>query len=139
MAIYFGQALATRLTLADTYFGVNSHVQAYDWAKFSDDEKKAALVQAEREIDMFLGMELEDTYDTQSFPINGAPSFRPDYAVMEQAFFLLDNTARTATSSTGAKMIESDDYQVEERTTGTGIAPRAMQYLRLNTIQIERG
>lgn len=139
MAIYFGLAIAAKLALAETFFDATNHIRAYDWAKYSDDEKKAGLNQAQREVDLYLGIDLDTDYDTTDWPITAYPNFRPDYAVFEQAFFILDNTARTRSASTGAKDIESEEYQQEERDTGLGLAPQATRYLRMNTIQIERG
>lgn len=139
MAIYFGQDIATKLTQADAFFGVNSHIRTYDWAEYTDDEQKAALVQAERELDGHIGMSLEESYSETSFPIVEHSSYRPDYAVFEQALFLLDNTARSRGASGGVKAIESEEYQREERTTGVTIAPAASMYLRLARIQMERG
>lgn len=139
MAIYFGQDIATKLTQADTYYGIANHIMANDWAQYDDDEKKASLLQAEREVNLYLGIDLEDRYDTTSWPITGAENFRPDYAIFEHAYFILDNTARTRTGSDGAKDIESESYQEEERDVGVGMSPQAARFLRINRIQIERG
>lgn len=139
MGYYFGQSTATKLTLADTYFGVSNHIRHFDWNEYTDDERTAAIIQAERELDAHLGLVLEDEYSSTSFPIAAAPSFRPDYAVFEHGFYLLENTARTRTASGGAEMIESEGYQEAEKTVGVGIAPEALVFLRVNRIQIERG
>ncbi len=137
MAIYFGQDIATKLTQADAYFDM--HILKHDWAKVTDGDKQIALQQAEREVDLYLGMDLEESYDETSFPITGISNFRPDYAIFEHAYFLLDNTARTEASSDGVKRIESEDYQKEERTGGVPLAPQAQRYLRMNRLQICRG
>lgn len=139
MAIYFGQVIATKLTQADTYFGEANHIRHYDWDGYSDNEKKASLLQSERELDAHLGLILEDEYSTTDWPYESAPSFRPDYAVFEHAFFLLENTARRKTASGGAEMIESDEYQARETTVGVGISPAALVFLRQNRLQLERG
>lgn len=139
MAIYFGQDIETKLVEADDYFSPTSHILAYDWAKFLDDEKKASLNQAEREVNLYLGISLETEYSSTSFPLSDWCNFRPDYAIFEHAFFILDNTARTSISSSGAKQIESEDYQKEERSSGVPMSPQAMRYLRMNRLQITRG
>lgn len=136
---YFDQTAAAKLTQADTYFGVTNHILHFDWAKNTEDERTAGLAQAEREINLYLGINLETDYNDQDFPISDFENFRPDYAIFEQAYFILDNTARTRTSGTGAKMIESDDYQKEERISGVGISPQATRFLQLNRIQLCRG
>jgi hypothetical protein len=139
MAIYFGKTVTEKLAIADAYFGVNSHILAHDWAKISDDDQKAALIQAEREVNLYLGTDLEDMYDETSFPITGVPNFRPDYAIFEHAYFILDNTARTEAATDGVKRIESEEYQEEERASGVTMSPQAMRYLRMNRMQICRG
>lgn len=139
MAIYFGKTATEKLAIADTYFGINSHIRHYDWGGYSDDEQKAALIQSEREIDAHLGFTMEEEYSSTDWPIVDGSSFRPDYAVIEHAFFLLDNTARRRTSSTGAEMIESEQYQEQEKTTGINISPQALVFLKINRIQMERG
>ena len=137
MAIYFGQDIATKLTQADTYFDM--HILKHDWAKVTDGDKQIALQQAEREVNLYLGADLEENFDDTSFPMTYQPNFRPDYAVFEHAYFLLDNTARTQASSDGVKRIESEEYQREERIGGVPLAPQAQRFLRLNRLQICRG
>ena len=141
MAIYFGQTITEKLSQADDYFAAGNHIRYLDWGKYEDDEKKAGLLQAEREVNLYLGLNysLEDMYSETSFPISHCANFRPDYAVFEHALFILDNTARTNTSSTGFKMIESESYQEEERDTGVPLAPQASRFLQMNRIAIERG
>lgn len=139
MAIYFGQDIATKLTQADAFFASGNHIQSLDWLSYPDAERKAGLLQSEREIDSHLGIALETSYSTTSFPITENSSFRPDYAVFEHALFLLNNTARMRTAAHGAEMIESEEYQKQEVKFGVGISPMAIVYLRLNNIQVERG
>ena len=139
MAIYFGITIAEKLTQADAYFAEGNHMNAHDWAKFSDDDKEAGLLQAEREIDLYLAICLETSYDSTSWPVDGQPNFRPDYAVFEQAFYLFRRTARTSDSSDGQILIKSGDYQKHERNNGVGLSPQATRFLRLNRLQIVRG
>lgn len=139
MAIYFGQDIAVKLAQADAYFAEGNHIQALDWLGYTDNERKAALLQSERVIDSHLGLMLETEYSTTSFPIVENSSYRPDYAVFEEALYLLDNTARMRSATHGAEMIESEEYQAEERKFGLSISPQALCFLRINRIQIERG
>ena len=140
MAIYFGQDIDTKLAQADAYYAAASHISSVDWLEHNEeDARKAGLVQAEREIDMYLGTCLEDNYVETDFPTDYNKNFRPDYAVFEQALFILDNTARTRSNGSGMKMIESALYQEEERTTGVPISPQATRFLRLNRLQAVRG
>ena len=137
MAIYFGQDADTKLALADAYYDERS-VYKYDWNKLSDAEKKLGLLHSEDRINMHLGLDLEENYSSQSFPLGDNPNFRPDYAIFVDALFLLENSARTAESTEGVRRIESEDYQREERQSGVPIAPEALRYLRINRLQITR-
>ena len=139
MAIYFGITITEKLAIADAYFAVDNHIHAYDWVKYEDPEKKAALNQAEREINLYIGINLEERFDATSFPISGCENYRPDFAVFKHAYFILDNTARTRSSETGVGDIESESYQEEERTQGVGVSPQAERFLRINRISLARG
>jgi hypothetical protein len=140
MAIYFGQIIATKLTQANAYFAVDNHIQAVDWSKCTDNEKKAGLLQAEREVNLYLGTDLEYNFSATSWPADWNLNFRPDYAVFEHAIFILGNTARTnGNDASGAEMIESADYQRQEMTQGVGMSPQATRFLQMNRSQIERG
>jgi hypothetical protein len=139
MAIYFGQLIAEKLTQADTYYAVGNHINAHDWAKITDDDKKAGLLQAEREVNRWLGINLERAFDDTDFPIAGAENKRPDEAIFEQALFILENTVRTKEGTDGAEDIESDEYQQDEQTKGVGLSPEASRCLGLNRIQTSRG
>jgi hypothetical protein len=139
MAIYFGQTITEKLSQANDYYAVDNHIRAYDWAQFSDNEKKAALNQSEREVNLYLGIDLEENYSTIDWPADWNKNFRPDYAIFEQALFILDETARTNTSTDGAQIIESEEYQEQERDVGVGLSPQATRFLSLNRIQLSRG
>lgn len=139
MAVYFGETLETKYTLAETYFGVNSHIRSHDWANFTEDDKKAALIQSEREIDSYLAIVMDTCYDDINWPLDYRPNFRPDQAVFEQALYILDNTARTEDSSDGAAFIESASYQERERDDGVGVSPQAQRFLKLSRVQLDRG
>ena len=141
MAIYFGQDIDTKLALADAYFLPTNHVQGHDWdvAKYTNDERKGALNQAEREINLRIGLDLETSFSETDFPLSYDPNKRPDIACMEQALFLLDNTARTNTSTDGRKRIESAEYQEQEKSTGVLISPEAERYLGIKRRKIVMG
>lgn len=139
MAVYFGESITDKLALAELYFAVDNHIRALDWAEYTDNEKKAALNQSEREVNLYLGTDLEYNFSTTDFPVDWNKNFRPDFAIFENSLFILDNTARTKTSTAGAEMIESEDYQEEERTTGVGLSPQATRFLQINRLQLDRG
>jgi len=139
MAIYFGQDIATKLEIAEAYYANGNHVSSHDWAKLSEDDKKAGLLQAEREINRWYGINLEAMFSDTSFPISACPNKRPDEAVFEQAFYILENTARTTEGTDGAGRIESAEYQEDEKSTGVGLAPEAPRCMGITRTQLSRG
>lgn len=137
---YFDLTIDEKLEQADAFYAPTNSVRAYDWERNTTDERKAGLNQAEREVNLYLGINLEQSYSDTDFPIADMINFRPDYAIFEHALFILENTARTkADSDSGAQEIESTDYQEEERNHGVSLSPQAARYLQLNRIQLTRG
>jgi len=136
---YFDQTIEEKLVQADAFFGPRNDVRHLDWSKISEDERMAGLAQAERTVNLYLGVDLAVTYGDDDFPLLDQNNFRPDYAIFEHAYFMLDNIARTHTAVNGSKDIESEFYQEEERTSGLVLAPDAARYLQLNRAQIMRG
>ncbi len=135
---YFDKTIEEKLEQANEYFDVENNIRHYDWEFYETEGKKAGLNQAEREINLFCGANFAEVYDDEDFPISGYENFRPDYAIFEQALFVLENTARRK-SSGGAGDIESEEYQEEERLHGVGLCPVSGRYLDLNGIQMTRG
>ena len=136
---YFDKTITEKLAQADVYYAADNHIRHFDWDRNTDDEKKAGLNQAQREVDLYLGINLEENYSDQDFPLADWENFRPDYAIFEHSLFILENTARTKASGSGAQEIESEEYQEEERTSGVTMSPQAQRFLQLNRIQLARG
>ena len=116
---------------ADAYFAVTSHVKALDWANYGTNEKTAALTQAQREIEVMLN---RDAYD----PSTG-DRYRDDYAIFEQALWLLEETVRTTNSQNSAQIIETVDSEQRDSTYGITICPQAMRFLQIQRVRISRG
>jgi len=116
---------------ANTYFGAASHVRATDWANIPVAERTAALAQAEREIEVRLNRDLYDPDATDRY--------RDDYAVFEQAFFLLEETVRTTHGTNSAQIIETVDSEQRDKLYGITICPQAMLYLQIQKLRIARG
>lgn len=136
---YFDKTIDEKLAQADAYYGAANHIRHFDWARNTENEQKAGLNQAQREVDLYLGINLEEDYSDQDFPLSDFENFRPDYAIFEHALFILENTARTRASATSAQEIESEEYQEEERISGVTMSPQATRFLQLNRIQLQRG
>ncbi len=71
-------------------------------------------------------------------PVSG-DKYRDDYAIFEQALFLLDETVRTTGSANSAQMIETADTEQRDRYFGVTISPMAQKYLAIQRIKISRG
>ena len=119
-------------TDADRYFAPNNHVKAFTWEGFDAGERDAGLAQAQREIVVFLGRDLCDPEDTDVY--------RDDYAVFEQALFLLENTPRTsAPGGTAKKTISREKKKEDEDKDGVDVSPMAVRYLAKNRKKAVRG
>ncbi|MDH3563104.1 MAG: hypothetical protein OEN49_06880 [Gammaproteobacteria bacterium] len=131
-------AITLSRALAATYFGASSHLNYGVWFAFSDEQQDAAIAHATRLITRALGTEVtNETTDTPS-------SYRPDYAVYEQAFFMLANsTAIVDGTQTGPKFVSDDGTgQPRERRDVFTICREAQRWLNASAgagVQIARG
>ena len=116
---------------ANTFFGEDNHVKAYDWIGYETAEKTAALAQAQRELEVFENRDLSD-------PASG-DRYRDDYACFEQALFILDKTQRTRESETGAQLVETVDSENRDKYYGVTICPMAQRYLAKRRVKFVRG
>jgi hypothetical protein len=124
-------AYTKTITDANTYFAPSSHVRALDWANYTTDERQGALTQAKREIELFIMRDVEDPA--------ASDRFRDDYAIFEQAMFILDQTVRTINSQNSAQMIETADSSERDRYYGVTLSPIAQKYLARQRLRISRG
>lgn len=139
MAIYFGKTVDEKYALSNEYYSAESHIRHHDWTEETESDKKAALVQAEREINLYLGTNLERFNSDTDWPVDAHPNLRPDYAIFEQSLYILDETVRAKAGTDGPKQIESELYQEQEENSGVGMSPQAMRFLQLNRLQSARG
>ena len=118
---------------ANTYFKSDNHLKSYDWTGFDTVLRTGALAQAQRELQVSLGREMID-------PDSDDDTYRDDYAVFEQALYILENTPRKKERGAAAVVDISDpDEKIEIKRKGISIAPEAKQYFALNTIKVVRG
>ena len=118
---------------ADAYFSPKNHVKAQSWKSFESDDKEAGFNQAKRELELSLGRDLQDPTSTTS-------KQRDDYALYEQALFILSNSQRQL--GVGQSKVVDLDKQKEgtqEDKRGLQIAPEASRYLGINRIKLVRG
>lgn len=124
-------AYTQTITEANTYFDANNHVRALDWLNHTTAERTGALAQAKREIELYIARDLNDPSATDRY--------RDDYAVFEQAMFILDETVRTINSQSSAQYVETVDSEQRDRYVGITICPIAQKYLLRQRIRIGRG
>ena len=137
MAIYFGKTIEEKLALADAYFAPSNHPMGNRWSGYGDDERKASLQHAERKINLWLRGDLESAFSETDFPVSDCPNYRPDYAVMEQGLFILDNTDRK--QDNGLKsLINNEEYDRIERTTGITLCPEASQWIQKPSVKVSQ-
>ena len=120
---------------ADTYFGLNNHVKHYEWVSYSDGMRTAAFTQSLRTLESVLGVTLSDeTITTNS-------GYRPDYAVYEQAIWILENTEIKNSKEQAPAVINltSDEKSQTTERKEILLSPEARRYLRMNFIKIARG
>ena len=124
-------AYTKTITDANTYYAATNHVRALDWANYSTEERTGALAQAKREIELFINRDVTDP--------SGIDRFRDDYAIFEQALFILDETIRTVNSQNSAQMIETVDSEQREQYYGVTLSPMAQKYLARQRLKVSRG
>jgi hypothetical protein len=124
-------AFTKTISDANTYFAEANHVRSNDWSNYGETERTGALAQSKRELELFIGRDAEDPASTDRF--------RDDYAIFEQAIYILDETVRTSNSQNSAQMIETVDTEQRDRHYGITICPIAQKYLARQRLRISRG
>ena len=124
-------AYSKTITDANLFFAATNHVRALDWANYSTDERTGALAQSKRELELFIGRDAEDPATTDHF--------RDDYAIFEQALFILDQTVRTVSSENSAQMVETVDTEQRSLNYGVTLCPIAQKFLARQRLRISRG
>jgi hypothetical protein len=134
--------MAIDLTTATAYFADDNHAEHLIWTGFADpdtDAQEAAIAQAKRDIALFTKKdpdenEPSDVTDPTEFP-------RFDYAVYEQAIWILKNSFQVADGSQGTtKFIAGRSQEDEARERQADwISPVALRWLFRGRIMITRG
>ena len=130
------------LTSANAYFAEGNHPEANIWAGFADGGPKiqtAAIAGAKRDIALFAKLDPDDNLPDDPTDITAFP--RWDFAVFEQAIWILKNGSQVADGSQGtAKFItgRTEPDQARERQTNW-ISPAALRWAFRGRIMITRG
>ena len=116
----------------DAYFLPNNHIKAYSYRKYEDDEKNASFTQSVRELQVSQGREMEDPAENDTY--------RDDYAVFEQALYILEETPRQLEGGV-PQVIDLTDHEEKQLLDRKGalICPEASRYFGMNRIKMVRG
>jgi len=124
-------AYTKTVTDANTYYAETNHIRSNDWANYGSNERIGALAQAQREIELFIARDAEDPASTDRY--------RDDYAIFEQALWILDETIRTTSSQNSAQKIDTVDSEYRDRFYGITLCPMAQKFLLRQRVRISRG
>ena len=116
---------------ADTYF--NGSLKKNRWNSFGSD-KSIALVQSQRELELYMGTDAEDPETDDRV--------RWDYAIFEYAYHLLDELPRqhqAGTSKTISPLTVTQKKGATEDGSDIGLPRIVQSYLGLNRIKMVRG
>ena len=123
---------------ADTYFGEENHLDAALWLAFDDEQRTAAVAQADRLLSRALGSPMtSETVDTDA-------AYQPNYAVYEQALYMLIHSNAVPNGEQSAPHWSAGGTDGEERKAMNPLAlcPEARQWMDWQygaTIPIYRG
>lgn len=97
-------SLSIAVADADKYFQKDNHIMSGPWLSFESNIRKATVAQATRIITRVIGYDVADEAVITE-PVN----YRPDYAVFEQALFMLLNSSAVPDGTrAGPKYVSSD-------------------------------
>lgn len=121
-----------------SYFDAESHIRATVWQQFGERQQKAAIAQAKRQLSRAIDDDIEDEIiDTDDHV------YRPDYAVYEQALWLLENGVIADADNAAPAALSSDPEQSDgARDSQRGLlSPEALRWLGIvpGRIMLRRG
>ena len=124
-------AYTKTITDADNYFKPNVHLKAGSWDVYSAGDKQAALAQAQRVLELHLNSDASDPATTDRY--------RWDYAIFEQALFMLEELPKRKTSGAGVVVSKSISGRDKEYKGGQVIiSVEAQRFLGLNRRKVLR-
>jgi hypothetical protein len=119
--------MASSLSGAEAYFATDNHILAPTWAAFEESVKRAALAQAKRDLSRMAhvaNIEAEIAVDM-------ADGVNPEYAIYEQALWMLRNLPR-ANADASFPVAEATDPETESnarKAQRATFAPEALRWL----------
>lgn len=127
------------VTQADSYFRANNHTQAAQWGAYGHDARTGAIEEAKR----ILARALRRPMNEGLAPFRMGDTRRDDYAVFEQALFLLRSSPTGIMGGASpyppsVPVPESED-QEPERTYAGGVCKAALIWLGIPAVISVRG
>jgi hypothetical protein len=128
--------MAADLTSAEAYFEQENHIHAASWARYNEQQKKAALAQAARILARACSVaDVTAEFDTDE-------SINPEYAIFEQALFMLQNLPMANSDDTMAvpEAADPQDPAGARKPDARLLAPEAIAWLTFDKgISLARG
>ena len=123
-------AFTKTLDDCDAYYRPNNHIKGNKWNAYDSEIRNAAFVQAQRDIKLYLNRTLEDPSASQAV-------YRDDYAVYEQALYMLENgNIQETTGAEGVVKIGRDEESTKD---DNWLSPQAIRFLYINRLRMARG
>lgn len=119
--------MSSSLANAEEYFGENNHIRSATWAKFETAMKTAAITQAKRVLSR-LAQVTDIEAAVSSSPTTG---LNPEYAIYEQAFWMLINQPMPNADAT-FPIAEATDPETDSNARmaqHANISPEALRWL----------
>ena len=114
----------------DAYWRPDLRVKANKWRGYDDELRDAAFNQAVDDLKLYLNRTLCD-------PSAGQGIYRDDYAVYEQALYILENTniQELAGADAVVKIGRNEEFRVDDN----WLSPQALRYLYVSRLRVARG
>jgi hypothetical protein len=130
--------MSSSLSNAEAYFGAANHIKAPTWAAFEPEVKQAAIAQAKRVLNRQARVE-----DIESeLAVDMAGGINPEYAIYEQALWLLSNLPM-ANADNSFAIVEAADPETTSKARKAQVAeisPEAIRWLcPSGSIALSRG
>ena len=139
------------VTLANTYFGAENHIKSAIWLKFTTPQRTGAIEQAIRLLGRSVsGGGIPSNWAVGIDALCGLPdgpynqrNYHPDFAVYEQALYMLENSDAIANGElSGPKFIAEDTSEPGEEAPKPLICHEALRWLAytpFSKFKIQRG
>ena len=122
-------AFTKTLDDCDAYYRPDNHIKANKWKAYDVELRNAAFTQAQRDIQVYLNRTLDDP--------QSADIYRDDYAVYEQALYMLENgnIQEKPGSDSVVKIGRNEEFQEDDN----WLSPQALRFMQMSMVKVARG